>query len=233
MMLAMNVRDLDAKLAGAKKLGLKILSKDEVPFINSGRDGAKNRAVMVRDPDGFVVEFTDSSAPNPNALPGPIGSVAMWISVTDLAKTVDFYNKVFGFTMAAPNPANPANERMKALFFNQAPIAAQRAARGTFPGTDVQINFQEFSGPTDRKTAKHRVQDPGGPILLVTVQEFPAVVELIKANGGIIGTGDKSETLAADARATWARDPNGVLLRVSPPAAPRAGGAPAAAPARP
>jgi catechol 2,3-dioxygenase-like lactoylglutathione lyase family enzyme len=224
VMLAMGVRDMEAKIAGAKRLGLKILSKDEAPFVNEGRNGARNRAIMVRDPDGFVVEFTDSSVPNPNALPGPIASVAVWISVTDLAKTVDFYNKVFGFTMMTPNPAAPANERMKALFFNQAAIASQRAARGTFPGSEFTINFQEFSGPADRKTAMHRVQDPGGPILLVTVQGFPEVINALKANGGIVGVGNTSEALAADARSTWARDPNGVLLRVSLPAPPRGGG---------
>ncbi len=227
IMLAMAVRDLDGKLAAAKRLGLRILTKDGVPFTNEGRNGARNRAVMVRDADGFVVEFTDSSVPTPNALPGPINSVAVYVSVKDLAQTVNFYNKVFGFTMAAPTPANPANERMKALF-NDTGVTAQRASRGTFPGSEFQVNFQEFSGPTDRKSAMHRVQDPGGPILLVQVQEFPAVIELIKANGGIIGVGAASETLAADARVTWARDPNGVLLRVSPPAAPRGGGAPAA-----
>lgn len=224
VMLAMNVRDLDAKLAGAKKLGLKVLTKDGVPFVNEGRDGAKNRAVMIRDFDGFVVEFTDSSAPNPNAVAGPIGNVTVFLTVRDLAKTVDFYNKVFGFTMAAPAPANPANERMKALFVETG-VTAQRAARGTFPGSEFQVSFQEFTGPTDRKTAAHRVQDPGGPILLVTVQGFPEVMSALKANGGIIGVGATSDTLAADARSTWARDPNGVLLRVSLPAPPRGAGA--------
>ncbi len=230
VMLAMNVTDLDGKLAGAKKLGLKVLTKGDTPFVNQGRNGARNRAVMVQDPDGFVVEFTDSSVPNPNAVAGPIGSVTMFLTATDLAKTVAFYNTVFGFTMAAPMPANAANERMQALFANQAPIAAQRAARGTFPGTDVQVSFQEFSGPTDRKSARHRVQDPGGPILLVTVQGFPEVIAAVKANGGTVGVGGTSETLPADARSAWVRDPDGVLLRISLPAPPRAGGA---APARP
>lgn len=224
VMLAMNVRDLDAKLTAARALGLRVLTKDNVPFVNEGRGGARNRAVMVQDPDGFVVELLDSSAPNPALVAGPIGSVAIYLTVTDLAKTVEFYNKAFGFTMAAPAPANPANERMQALFANQAPIAAQRAARGTFPGSELLINFQEFSGPTDRRSAMHRVQDPGGPILLVTVQGFPEVMAAVAAAGGTIGVGRSSETLPADARSSWVRDPNGVLLRVSLPAPPRAGG---------
>ncbi len=69
----------------------------------------------------------------------------------------------------------------------------------------------------------------------MTVQGFPEVINALLANGGIVGVGEKSETVTAAARSTWARDPNGVLLRVSLPAPPRGGGAaPAtAAPTRP
>ena len=226
IMLAVGVRDLDAKLAAAKKLGLRVLSKDGVPFVSEGR-GGRNRAVMVRDPDGFIVEFTEGGNANASAAPGPITSVAVYVSVQDLAQTVNFYNKAFGFTIPAPSEAGPTPERIKALFGDTS-LATVRMARGTFPGSEFAINFQEFRGP-DRKPARHRVQDPGGPILLVQVQDFSAVLDLIRSNGGIIGLGETSETLAPDARVTWVRDPNGVLLRVSPPAAPR-GGAPAAPP---
>jgi len=44
----------------------------------------------------------------------------------------------------------------------------------------------------------------------------------VKANGGIIGQGATSEALAPDARASWIRDPNGVLLRLGMPAPVRA-----------
>jgi predicted enzyme related to lactoylglutathione lyase len=180
---------------------------------------------MLRDPSGFIVELTDITA-NPataaNAPAGGITSVAVWITVQDLAQTVNFYNRAFGMSLPSPAEAGPANDRIKALF-NDPSITTQRATRGTFPGTNFVVNFQEFRGPA-RKAAHHRAQDPGGPILLIQVAEFPAVVEQIKANGGTIGEGETSVTLAPDARATWARDPNGVLIRVSPPAAPRGGG---------
>ena len=68
----------------------------------------------------------------------------------------------------------------------------------------------------------------------MTVQDFPAVIDMVRANGGTIGDGDTSVTLAPDARASWVRDPNGLLLRLSLPQPARgAAAAPAAAPARP
>jgi catechol 2,3-dioxygenase-like lactoylglutathione lyase family enzyme len=224
VMLAFNVRDFNAKLEGAKKLGLKVVTKNGEPYTSEGR-GGKNVAVMLRDPSGFIVELTDITANPATAASAPAGgitSVAVWFTVQDLAQTVKFYDNVFGFTMMEPAAANPANDRIKALF-NDPSIATMRNVRATFPGTDVTVNFQEFTGP-DRKPARHRVQDPGGPILLVNVDDFPATVMQIPANGGLIGDGPTSATLAADARVTWARDPNGILLRVSPPAPARGAG---------
>jgi len=227
VMLAFNVRDFSTKLEGAKKLGLKVVTKNGEPYTSEGR-GGKNVAVMLRDPSGFIVELTDITA-NPataaNAPAGGITSVAIWFTVQDLAQTVKFYNNVFGFTMMEPAAANPANDRIKALF-NDPSIATMRNARATFPGTEVSVNFQEFTGP-DRKPARHRVQDPGGPILLVQVDDFSGAVAQMTANGGMIGDGPTSGTVAPGANATWARDPNGILLRVSPPA-PARGAAPAA-----
>lgn len=231
IMLAMNVRDMEAKLAGAKKLGLRVLTRDGVPFVSAGRGGGQNRAIMIQDPSGFIVELTDVTAnPTANAAapPGPITSVTVYLSVQDLAQTVNFYNRAFGFTMAAPGEAGPANDRIKALFGDPS-LATMRTARGTFPGNEFTINFQEFRGP-DRKPVRHRVQDPGGPIFTMTVQDFPAVIDMVRANGGTTGDGDTSVTLAPDARASWVRDPNGLLLRLSLPQPPGAGGpAPAVA----
>ena len=163
------------------------------------------------------MELTDiayNPATNASEGPGPITSVVVWVSVQDLAQTVNFYNKVFGFTMPAPAEAGPAPDRIKGLFGDPS-ITTVRMARSAFPSGDFMINFQEFRGP-DRKPAHHRVQDPGGPIPLVQVNDFPKAIERIKANGGIVGQGDSSETLAPDARASWIRDPNGALIPLSP-----------------
>jgi catechol 2,3-dioxygenase-like lactoylglutathione lyase family enzyme len=215
VMLAMDVHSLDAMLAGAKKLGLRVLTEGGTPVAFDGPRG-KTRTVMIRDADGFVVELVQGSLPAAvSGVPGGISEVSMYISVADLAKTVTFYSKVFGFDMAAPGDSRPTPERIQA-FFGDRTLATMRTARGTFPGSDITLTFQEFGAPA-RKAAKHRVQDPGGPIFPVTVQDFPAVVEQVKANGGTIGVDETSPPLAPDARSTWIRDPNGVLIQISMP----------------
>lgn len=223
VMIAMGVRDLDAKLAAVRKMpGLKVLSHNQEPFVNTGRDGAKNRAVMIRDEDGIVVEFTDTTNVSPNAWPGAITNVGIFFTANDLEQTVRFYNSAFGLAIPTPMPAGPTTERVKALFDNQG-LATMRTARVAFPGTDFAVTFQEFA-VAGRKPARHRVQDPGGPIVLVTVKAMAPVLDAIKANGGILGDGETSVAVPADARGAWTRDPNGVLLRIGLPPQPRAGG---------
>ena len=216
VMLAMDVHNLDAMLGGAKKLGLSVLTAGGAPIVFDGPRG-KTRTVMIRDADGFVVELVQGGMPAtaPATAPAGISEVSMYISVADLAHTVAFYTKVFGFDMAVPAEARPTSERIQAFFGDKA-LATMRTARGTFPGSTITLTFQEFGAP-GRKAARHRVQDPGGPIFPVTVQDFPAVVEQVMVNGGIIGVGETSASLAADARSTWIRDPNGVLIQISMP----------------
>jgi predicted enzyme related to lactoylglutathione lyase len=219
VMLAISVRDFKAKLEAARKLGMK-------PITRNGEIETTGNlpAVMLADPTGFVVELNDvegAKTPLTNPWPGPIASVGIYITVEDLAKTVSFYNHVFGFNMADPAAARPAPARVKTLF-NEPAFTTFRTTRGTFPGIKFpMINFQEFGG-VDRKPVHHGVLDPGGPILPLTVTDFPAAITDVKNNGGIVGQGATSETLAPDARSSWIRDPNGMLLRLAAPPPSRA-----------
>ncbi len=206
VMLAMRVQDIDATMGHVRTLGLRVLTSGGVPVVGEDR-GVPRKTVMVRDWDGFVVEFVQGGA--------PVSGVTMYVSVQDLTQTVTFYNRVFGFGMPMPAEAQPAPDRIKA-YFGDWSLTTMRSARGTFPGSEITLNFQEFGAP-GRKAVRHRVQDPGGPILPVTVQDFPAAIEQVRANGGTVGVGEASVTLAPDARSSWIRDPNGVLIQVSLP----------------
>lgn len=207
IMLAMTVRDLDAMLARAKEMGLQILTENDAPY-----DAPTNRAVMIRDADGFIIELVDRKGQAFEG-PGNVSDVSIYLTVADLNQTVSFYNLVFGMNMDVPAPAGPANDRIQALFGDRS-IATMRATRGTFPGTDMVFNFQEFTGPT-RRPVSHQVQDPGGPIMLIGVNDFDHAVENIVSHGGLIGTDQKSAMLAAGTSSSWTRDPNGLLIRLS------------------
>jgi predicted enzyme related to lactoylglutathione lyase len=101
------------------------------------------------------------------------------------------------------------------VLFNQPAFTTFRTARATLPGDHFPaITFQEFGG-VDRKPVHHSVMDPGGPILPVTVTDYEAALADVQPNGGTVVQGL--------ARASWIRDPNGVLLRLGQPAPPRSG----------
>jgi catechol 2,3-dioxygenase-like lactoylglutathione lyase family enzyme len=210
VMLAMTVSDLDVMLAGMKDLGLEVLSAGGEPVVTEGPDGV-NRAVMVRDADGFVNYLTQST--DPAADTGSIVEVLTFLTVSDLGQTVAFYNGAFSFDMDEPGEAQPTSERIISLFDNPE-LATMRLTFGTFPGTDATLYFQEFNG-ADQNPVRHRVQDPGGPIFTMTVEDFPATIERIMTSGGIVGQGETSEMLAPDASSSWVRDPNGLLIRMS------------------
>ena len=207
-MLAMVVDDLDAALAGARELGLEVLSEGGEVVVTE----ARGRQVMVRDADGFVSYLTQSTEPDAAA----VFHVYTFLTVADVEETVDFYNGVFGLGMEEPSELGPNSERVLALVGDPA-LAMFRLTGGfAFDGTDGALRFQEFGG-AEKTPVRHRVQDPGGPILTMTVEDFAGVMERVQALGGTIGDGDTSAMLAPDARVSWIRDPNGLLICVSAP----------------
>ncbi len=207
IMLQMDVRDLDSLLARAKVMGLQILSENDEPY-----DAPANRAVMIRDADGFIVELVDVKGETFTG-PGEISNVDVYLSVADLDQTISFYNSVFGMELEQFNLPSGASNRIQALFGDRS-IDSLRIARGTLPGSEFTFNFQEFTGPT-RRPVTHRVQDPGGPIMLIGVNDFNQAIENILSHGGLVGTDQKSVMLAPGTNSSWTRDPNGLLIRLS------------------
>ncbi len=207
IMLGVFVRDLDSMLVRAKDLGLQVLTETGESYV-----AETNRAIMLRDSDGYMVElieFTDREFTDP----GEVEYIRVWLSVADLRQTVNFYNHVFGMEMDSAGPVGPANDRIQALFGDRS-IATMRTAQGTFPNSDITVFFQEFTGPT-RQPVAHRVQDPGGPIFLVGVNDFEKAIDTIQNYGGLIGTDQKSGMLETGQTQSWIRDPNGVLIMLS------------------
>jgi catechol 2,3-dioxygenase-like lactoylglutathione lyase family enzyme len=206
VMLAVVVSDLDAVLAGASKLGLKVISTDGKVVVTE----ARGRQAMVRDADGFVSYLSQATEPNAAA----IRHEYTFIAVDDMVKTVTFYNEVFGMTLDKPGDLNPTGARILGLVGNPALSRFRLTTGYAFPDTPGKMRFQEFAG-APKNAVRHRVQDPGGPILTMSVDDFAGVMQRVQRYGGTIGDGDTSAQLAPDARVSWIRDPNGLLIRVA------------------
>jgi catechol 2,3-dioxygenase-like lactoylglutathione lyase family enzyme len=142
------------------------------------------------------------------------GFASLILSSDDLDKTVNFYNGVFGLGLDKPGDRSATPERIIRLVGNPALSTFRLTGGDVFAGTDGAMRFQEFEG--DEKTpVHHRVQDPGGPILTMSVKDFAGVMKRVEEYGGTIGAGTTSTMLAPDATVSWIRDPNGLLIRVS------------------
>jgi catechol 2,3-dioxygenase-like lactoylglutathione lyase family enzyme len=210
VMLAVVVADLDDALAGARKLGLSVISNGGQVVVTE----ARGRQVMVRDADGFVSylsQATEADAPS-------VKLDYAFISVADLDQTVAFYNGVFGLGMAKPGEVNATGARILGLVGNPALSQFRLTSDFAFRDTPGALRFQEFGG-AEQTPVRHRVQDPGGPILTMTVEDFAGVMARVPQFGGTIGDGETSATLAPGATVSWIRDPNGLLIRVAKAAA--------------
>jgi catechol 2,3-dioxygenase-like lactoylglutathione lyase family enzyme len=206
IMLAVVVADLDAVLAGARRLGLKVISDGGDVVVTD----ARGRQAMVRDDDGVVSYLSQATEPNAAA----IHHDYTFLSVGDLDRTISFYNGVFGLGLDTPGELSATPERIVKLVGNPALAMFRLTGGNVFDGTAGAMRFQEFGG-AEKTPVHHRVQDPGGPILTMTVKDFSGVMQRVPEYGGTIGDGETSATLAPDATVSWIRDPNGLLIRVS------------------
>jgi len=208
-MIALEVSDLESMLDGVRELGLEIQTEDKNYIVRGGVD----KYVMIRDADGYTVELVENA--ESRELPG-ISSVSYYLTVEDLDTSVEFYNQVFGMDMEAPGAPGPTPEFIVSLFDNDQ-LSHMRFARGIFPNTDFVLSFQEFSDARlTRRKADGGVEDPGEALLLIGVDNFSLALDYITEYGGSVGLGATAE-VPEGANYAWGHDPNGMLLRVSPP----------------
>ena len=203
--LVLNVRDLDAAIAGVKRLGGTIVSTGEQPVANNG-----NRAIFASDPDGSFIEMIQP--PNVPAAGTSkslaFGSPRVAFVVADVEKAGRFYRDTFGFDVRMPGPWNE-DQRMAGL--PGLPGSKVRSATVTVPGKTLSWQFYEYEG-LPRTPYLRNVPDPGAPAVGFEVRDTAAALAAIKAAGGsVVSAGGKP---VEGRNLAFARDPNGVLLEV-------------------
>ena len=208
--LILHVRDLDAVYAAIKKRGAPILSSNGRPAKVETSMGSV-RALLVRDPDGYLVRAVETPAAKP-ALAGAIqNGTSLALAVKDLDATITFYSHVLGFQVRDTAPFK--NDAAMAELFGAPSGSAYRYAKATFPGEhNAAIEFFEWKG-VQRKPFHLRVPDPGAGGMVMGVTRLDAIVAMVKAQGLPTVTPEPI-WFAPTVRDIFVQDPNGLNLEL-------------------
>jgi len=176
--LILPVRDIDAVYAAVKKSGAPILSPTGGPVKITTATGTA-RALLVRDPDGYLVRAIEVPA-SEATVPGIVQpGVSMGVAVRDLQATVKFYHDVLGLDVIG-NMTFTRDKAMSDLV--GAPGGSQYRQMSTaFPGTkSARMEFYEWKGMP--RTPFHlRVPDPGAGGMVMRVTDLDQMVRKMKA----------------------------------------------------
>jgi catechol 2,3-dioxygenase-like lactoylglutathione lyase family enzyme len=206
--LVLQVRDMDKMLAKLKASGATIVTAGGVPVNPTGNANSKLRELVIRDPDGFLIELQQ-----PDPLPASAASTAgeilggsVVLSIEDTAKTAAFLRDAIGFT-ARPGGQMTTNPVVANLI--NLPNAQWRITHGSIPGTTLDFGLIEY-GMVARAKFSMGAEDPGSPAFTMVVKEIDAAVEQwTKAGGTVLTTGGKAIKRSNGAGNVFVRDVNG------------------------
>lgn len=208
--LQLRVRDLDVVYAALKKAGAPIITRSGAP-VKIGPPAANIRSIMVRDPDGYILEVIQTP-PAAGAPEGNVHGVGMGLTVENMEATRKFYQEMLGFDLKGKMEfgGNPA-----ILDMVNAPAGAEfRQLAGVVPGTDARIEFYEYRG-LPRTKFHLRPFDPGAPALVMRVTDLDAMLKRLRAIGTeVISARGEVVQFGPTVRNIFVVDPNGVNLEL-------------------
>ena len=214
------VRDLNNVLARLTAAGAPIVTLGNAPV-----DTPAGRAVLVRDPDGYLIQLTQASpAVIARAVSaGQIVGATIGITVSDTAKTLAFYRGLLGFEVRDTRTATAAELRLHGLSAGR--LTQTRTA---IAGTEIEVVFSEFTLPASTAAAgtapaavpfRWRIQDVGAPQFQLQVRTLNPLIEQTKAAGYQFLSVGARPIQRAFGRFVFAIDPDGVLVEYVEPTA--------------
>jgi catechol 2,3-dioxygenase-like lactoylglutathione lyase family enzyme len=208
--LMIQVRDLDPVLAALKKAGAPIVSRSFGPVGVASPDGS-SRAVVVRDPDGFVVEVAQSPAAGGTAV-GNILGAAMGRTVADMEATRKFYHDLLGFELTGKMEFGSNHALMDLV--GAPDDATFRQMTTTVPGASARMEFIEFKG-MPRTPFRLRIPDPGCPAVAFRVSDLDGLLRRIKAAGvKVVSAGGVPAQFSPTVRNIFVEDPDGFKIEL-------------------
>lgn len=201
--LVLRVRDIDRAFQAARPHLSGVYSTGGAPVHPEGPD-KPIRAVVMRDPDGFALEFVLASerevarAPRGNIVGG-------WASLItqDEQQALAFYRSL-GFRVLGGRALAPS-----VLALEGTPSAKVMLTAARPPGTSFVWFFYDFRD-IQRTPLDARLSDVGCSAVAFLVDDLPRLLETLSATGtSILSSGRLPVSLGDGTQAAFVRDPSG------------------------
>jgi catechol 2,3-dioxygenase-like lactoylglutathione lyase family enzyme len=206
---SIQVRDIDRAFARVKDRGIVVDTTGGAP-VYTQRPRNNTRAVMMRDPDGFVFEFVQGDPLPQTDVPAAsnVINARSSLAIENTDKALAFYRDLLGF---AARPTNTVNEAVLAL--EGTPTAVARTTSTTPPGSTNVWFLWEFSQIEKTRRAP-RIYDPGASALSLVVEGLPALMKRMKAAGVEV---ELDATRIGQVTGAVVRSPDGLLIELIEP----------------
>ena len=211
--LVFTVRDLNALVSKVKARGAPVVTVG-----GSAVDSPHGRAILVRDPDGCLVEVRQGT---PAAIaaakaPGEVIETSIGLSVAQLSRALAFYQGLLGLPVGPARPAAASELRLNGLTAGRLTQAAV-----SIPGAATLV-LSEFTLPAGGAQVAvpfaWRLQDVGSPQFQLQVTGLDALlVRTAQAGYRFLSVGGKP-IQRPFGRFVFAIDPDGALVEFVEPA---------------
>jgi predicted enzyme related to lactoylglutathione lyase len=208
------VRDLDVIVGRLKSRRAPVVSLGGAAI-----DTAQGRAILVRDPDGYLVEARQASAAALSAAKdhADVIETSIWISVARLDRALAFYEGLLGFNVRNTRTADTAELRVNGLT-----DVRLTQTETSVPGIGATVILAEFTLPatSTRRAApfEWRVQDVGAPQFQLEVTGLDALLERTKRAGYRFVSAGATPIQRPFGRFVFVIDSDGILVEFVEPA---------------
>ena len=208
---SIQVRDIDLAFSKVKDRGIVVDTTSAGPVFTQ-RPRNSTRAVMMRDPDGFVFEFVQPGAPPETDVPAAsnVFNARSSLAVDDMERALAFYRDLLGFSVTSP-----PNFVADAVLVLEGTLRAKaRTAQTMPPGSNNMWVIWEFTD-IERTRRAPAPQDPGASAISLEVENLPALLTRLARAGIVIETpGGTPVDLGGGRRGALVRSPDGLLVEL-------------------
>ena len=245
------VRDIDAVVTNAKAANATIVTKSGAPVTVQTAVG-QAKSIVLRDPDGYIVQVIQSSAPvlatpapprgggapAAPAAPSNVVGAIMGETIGDMAKSMKFWKDQMGWEVQGDQKW--MKDKAMADLLGLPESTEYRVFSAVVPGskttqlpTGARMEFIEFKD-TPKTPFDLRVPDPGSSGMAIRVADIVNLVPRLKSQGvRVISRNGELVEWSATVRNAFVKDPDGLNIEIVGDIGPARGAAPPATPAAP